>query len=320
METTRKSAFSPRQIHWHAELVVTDMFWCDLLNEHCFFAEMPQTNSFVLDYLANVKQQLRCVFDAQRVYVLCQREKVRFNVRYHPRYNRLTKKTKFHFLMGKKQKKISISVDLNAYFPSTLSHPKIIIESNFITLIANEKNYLTMSIHDFLSTIDINIGGESEVVAVECTCSPYWQPTGKFMRFQQELSRFSSEGKDLLVYINDFNLDLKIKTLHLAVSDGVVSHVNNPSDNLFLMLARSLALYFLDGEEVSSIVVKNARDNLLRFLQRNQISWIKITHAYDKEGEYTRLNSIVVPGSSNHTFTVVREDNALMVRRSALFT
>lgn len=320
MEVRKISAFPKRQVQWNIELVVTDMFWCNLLVDASFCIKTYQPSSFLVDYRINLENKLSNAFDAQHVYLLCRREKIRFDIIHPPRYNVLTKKTKFHFLIGKNKRKTSISVDLKTCFFLNKPNPKIIIETDFVNVLINKNEYLTLSIHDFLSSIGVDLGSESEVVSVGCTCSPYRNSLNQLKAFQQEITRFFNEDDDLLVYINTYNMDLKIKTLHFASSDRVVFDVKKPSDCLFLMLMRSLTLYFFEVEEVSSIAVKNARENLFRFFERNQISWIKIVHAYEIDNKYTRLNSNNITGSANHTFTVSNKNNHLVVSRSELFT
>lgn len=312
----KQSAPPAREMHWDAELVATDMFWCDLLLGEHFSPRKSQLRSLAFDYRVHLKHLIDQAFDSQRVYLLFRREKVRFNPKPPPRYNFFTKKTKFHFLIGKEQRKTSISIDLKACFFLNTTNPKFILDTHFITLFDNKKNPLTLSIHDFLSSVGTTFGLESKIILAECTCSPYCDPSYKFRAFQEEVARYSNAHEDLLVYINSYNIDFKIKSLAVAPKSGVISYVEKPDDSLFLMLARSFTLYFFDAEQVASIAVKNARENLSRFLAHNHISWIKITHAYDKNDAYTRLNSNTVSGSENHTFTLFNQKKTVIVCRS----
>lgn len=313
MKATRPTAFIKTQMQWYVELVATDMFWCDLLVDEAFSAPVGIYNPFVLDYRKNFKNKMTHAFEGQCVYLLCRREKVRFDVKNRPRYNFITKKTKFHLLIGMDSRKMSVCVDLMKTFFLEKSNCKVIVDPKFITLLSDQRNKLTLSIHDFMSSIDLHLGLESEVLAAECTCSPYQEPSNRLNAFQNEMALYGDKGSDLLVYVNKYDIILNIRNLHVVGDRRSGYDLENPSNSLFLMLARSFSLYFFGDERTSSLAVKNAKENLSRFALRNQNFLIKISHFYDCDKDYTRLKSKNVSSTAKHAFTVLCQNKELVV-------
>ena len=315
MKEAKSETFSYRQIQmqWHADLVTTDLLWCDLILPNPFCHGVSENSPYAQEYIEKLKNKMTQAFNGQCIYLLCKRKKVRFDLSYKPKYNFFTKKTRFYVLVGSEHQRVSISVDLSAYFLLDKSNPTLFLESEFITLLKDRRDRITLSIHDFLSSINFHLGIETEVLAAECTCSPYNEPGFTLNDFQHEMAANSHQSCDLFLYVNSYNIDLNIKTLMPSPSKGDVYDLDKPADSLFLMLARSLSFYFFGEQKTDFLAVKNASDNLGRFVLRNQNFKIKISHAYEGDNEYTLLKSQKVSSSVNHQFTILSQDNELII-------
>ena len=306
-------SYSQTQMQWHADLVTTDMLWCDLIISNPFSHGVSENSQYAQEYIGKLKNKMTQAFNGQCIYLLCKRKKVRFDLSYKPKYNFLTKKTRFYVLLGSEHQRVSISVDLAAYFLLDKSNPTLFLESKFITLLKDRRDRITLSIHDFLSSINFHLGIETEVLAAECTCSPYNDPAFTLNDFQHEMAANSHQSCDLFLYVNTYNIDLNIKTLISYPSKGDVYDLDKPADSLFLMLSRSLSFYFFGEEKTDILAVKNASDNLGRFVLRNQNFKIKISQVYEGDNEYTLLKSQKVSSSVNHQFTILSQDNELII-------
>ncbi|WP_245621521.1 hypothetical protein [Enterovibrio calviensis] len=333
---------------WRAELVGTEMFWADLLVDERFADESGSMSQYVVDYRANLKDHIASVIAKPRVFLFGLREKVRFNYFRQPSYNFLTKKTKFHLLVGVNSKPMTVSIKLEDFFFKDLPRPKIILEPHFVTLLKSQADNVTLSVHDFLSTVGADLGFQCDVIATGSSFSPYW---GEIEDEAQSLSAFFNEtkrhvvkGKDLVVYLNDYELTTTGSMLDNVVIDenidGLfeqpIAIVSNDEDldqddpdedgiderldmdpHQLLMLSRCFTLYFLGRDAETSVIVKSADNNLSRYMKRASVSLIAIDHAYICEGEYINLGSQEVAHSSSHVFSIEQENGRLSVEKPA---
>ncbi|WP_407332572.1 hypothetical protein [Enterovibrio sp. 27052020O] len=338
---------------WRAGLIRTEMFWTDLLVDEKFSDESGSMSQYVVDYRANLKSHMRHQLVQPRVFLLGLRDKVRFNHFKRPSYNFFTKKVKFYLLVGAESKPVSITVKLADFFFNDLPKPKIILEPHFVTLLRNESDNVTLSVHDFLSTVGVNLGRSCDVVATGCSPSPYWgeeiDEVVALAAFTLEAKQHITKGKDLLVYLNEYQLDADYISGVNFVSDLSVDPVNgveqesekleaaaktlggesasskeegaaeataaNPSQ--LLMLARCFSLYFLGLDKQKSVPIKNANNNLSRFMQREAMTRIWVDHGYESDGEYLRLGSEEVKHSPNHVFSMTHKDGEVSVDRQS---
>lgn len=160
-----------------------------------------------MDYRANLKNEMTHRLEDNLLFLFCHREKVRFDIYKRPSYNFFTKKTKFHFVVGKERRKVSASVNLKSYFFEDMANPKILYDSKFVTLVKNEKDNMTLSVHDFLSEVGIELGLESEVVGMGTSSSPYYGDMAFHLDcFQRETERYAGADADLIVFMNEYQV------------------------------------------------------------------------------------------------------------------
>ncbi|OEE62756.1 hypothetical protein A1OO_04665 [Enterovibrio norvegicus FF-33] len=337
--------------HWRAGLIGTEMFWADLLVDDRFSDESGSLSQYVVDYRANLKSHLSHTLSHPRVFLLGLREKVRFNYFRRPSYNFFTKKMKFYLLVGAESKQISITVKLADFFFKDLPKPKVILEPHFVTLLKSESENVTLSVHDFLSTVGVDLGFHCDVVAAGSCPSPYWgeeiEEAEALVAFTAEAKQHITKGKDLVVYLNEYQLDADYVAGVNLVSDLSLDNIANvdrgdaeteardvKTDNAIeevagdvtptielnqsqlLMLARCFTLYFFGSDKQKAVSIKNADNNLSRFMQRASMTRIWVDHGYESDGEYLRLGSEEVTHSPNHVFSITQEDGELSVDRS----
>ena len=322
MEAKQRKIVTAVNRHWHAELIGTDMFWCDILVDAKFSADSDQLSQYVVDYRDNLKHHIEDVLSEARLYLMCEREKVRFNAFKKPGYNPFTRKMKFHFLVGESSRRVSLTVDIRKHFFPDLAHPKVFLEAKFITLLKNEKDNVTLSVHDFLSAIGADLGLNSRVVSSGYSRSPYWGgEEGALVMLQRQAARFTSDDKDLVVYINEYNMHLFSNKSRASNQSGrnIIEFSDESIDMSFMMLSRSFSLYFLGCDAEASVEVKNAMTNVSRYLSRNQIHRITVDHAYEQDGEYLRLCSQEVETSPSHVFTVLLEHGKVVLDRGEIY-
>ncbi|KXF79946.1 hypothetical protein [Enterovibrio coralii] len=307
---------------WHADLVGSGMFWCDLLVDERFSAELGVLSQYIVDYRVNLKNEMVHRLEDNLLFLFCRREKVRFDIYKRPSYNFLTKKTKFHFVIGKERRKVSASVSLKSFFFEDMANPKILYDSKFVTFIKNEKDNMTLSVHDFLSEVGIELGIKSEVVGTGTSSSPYYGNTEFHLDcFQRETEAYAEKDTDLIVFMNEYQVR-KSEGLVQEISsleDGDEETPPALSDTELLMLSRCFSLYFLGDDTATSMLVKNAVTNLSRFMRRSAISRIEVDHAYDADGEYIRLSGQEVASSASHAFAILWDDEKLVVDRGEIY-
>ncbi|MDD1794245.1 hypothetical protein LRP50_13975 [Enterovibrio sp. ZSDZ42] len=341
MEAIKQTESISIEHQWQAELVGTEMFWADLLDDERFADESGSMSQYVVDYRANLKDHIVNVIAKPRVFLFGLREKVRFNYFRQPSYNFLTKKTKFHLFVGVKAKPVTISIKLSDFFFKDLPRPKIILEPHFVTLMKSQADNVTLSVHDFLSTVGADLGFQCDVIATGSSLSPYWgeieDKSQSLTAFFNEAKRYEAKGKDLVVYLNDYQLSTTSSLLSNAVVDENIDGLfeqpfdgisdkeepdedaNNESLEMdahqLLMLSRCFTLYFLGRDVRNSVMIKNAENNLSRYMKRMSVSLIDIDHAYLSEGDYINLGSQEIPHSSSHVFSIEQEQGKLSMEK-----
>lgn len=309
----KQAHYFDKAIDWQAELITSDMFWCDLLAKDPTIEQNSQMSSLELAYLTRLETLLTRAFSDQCIYFLCRREKVRFDHGKMPRYNPITKKTKIYLLVGANKKRININVDLNNYFPTNKSNLKIKISNKFISFFKDEKDCITQSIHDFLSSMNIKLNIENEMIAIESTCSPCLNRAFPSYKILKDLINYSNETQDILLFVNRYDINFKIYYETLSPDVRLISNLSDPQDCIFLMLARCFTLYFFENDVLAIISVKNARKNLKKFLIKNNIHRIAIAHAYGHKNEYTSFSSEIISCLSDHIFKIENKKDEIFI-------
>ncbi|CZF77667.1 hypothetical protein GCE9029_00344 [Grimontia celer] len=305
---------NPALVSCHSELTGSDILWCDLLQDERFSQEIRKLSQYVVDYRANLKNHLDQKLSEPHLFLLCSREKVRFNIFKRPRYNFLTKKTTFHFLVGKEQRKVSAAVKLGDHFFENTPHPKVLLEPKFVTLLTSKNEDVTLSVHDFLFGTGIDINVESKVVASGSSPSPYWEGAQSLVSaLSNEASRHMSSDTDLLVYLGEFDCNvLAIRDDHEVEPESLGMQNDDGAKTLALMLARAYSIYFL-GESENKAALRSAYGNLLRYMRNRNLVRIAVTHFYEFDSEYLHLGSEGREYSPNHEFVITLEDGVMHI-------
>ncbi|EOD78051.1 hypothetical protein D515_03174 [Grimontia indica] len=314
MVATLRLIENPALVSCHSELTDTDILWCDLLQDERFSQEIRKLSQYVVDYRANLKNHLDHKLAEPHLFLLCSREKVRFNIFKRPRYNFLTKKTTFHFLVGKEQRKVSAAVKLGDHFFENTPHPKVLLEPKFVTLLTNKNEDITLSVHDFLFGTGIDVEVESKVVATGSSPSPYWEGAQSLVSaLSHEASKHMSSDTDLLVYLGGFDCNvLAIKGDREVEPESLGMPNGEGAKTLALMLARAYSIYFL-GESENKPALRSAYGNLLRYMRNRNLVRITLTHFYEFDSEYLHLGSDSREYALNHEFVITLEDGVMHI-------
>ncbi len=188
-------------------------------------------------------------------------------------------------------------------------------------MIAGDSEDLTLSIHDFLFSVGAELSLQCEVVATGCSPSPYWQNSATMLgAFTNDVRRYLHDDADLMVYLGGYLIEEKVLRRDGSFNSEFVHSDNWQESPMLLMMARALALYFLGGNNgAASMAVKSAQNNLHRFMTRNQLHQISITHHYEYDSEYLRLGAGAVESAPSHDVHVALEDGALMINGEPVY-
>jgi len=315
---TRNKVYSDAEKDWIVELSNTNMVWYDLLVNANDVAEYFNTRELTVNYLKKIKQEVEESLEKRFVYFICSRTKTRFNTKYKPRYNFFSKQVKIQLLIGNKKKK-NIKVVFADSVTEKLFKPKIEITEKYITMHIDSQNKTTLSVHDFLSKMNVNLGICSNVEYVGYTKNPHTRPTnGAHTGLSDMLFSVSNEERDTLLFFNTF----KVTTMAVHNQSKMNFYVSNPmTDEIDVdlegkLIEKSFILYFdSNNQNRNKENEKNElKSNLHKISKENSVNSISYFYELDGDSEYWKFSSSNIEGKMKHAFKVKLEHRTLKIK------
>lgn len=297
---------------WIVELQRFYTYWLGLLDNPL---EGISSREFLIQYLSAVRKQVEENLEKRFVYFICSKKRVRFDISKPPRYGIFDRKLKLCLLVGKK-KKISVKLDLGVSKDDI--KPTIDITEEFFTLTADDGSKFSLSVHDFVDQIGLNLGHSTKVEYVGYTKSPEIRPTnGEHTGLNDVLRRVSNEDNDIFITFNLFRV-YAYATGHQSMLNFMMP--NSMTDEITVdlegrILEKCFIFYFDSDNQFRNKPKERAEliNSLQRLSSDNKIRSVHICYEPDDSGEPIILYSSKVEPRSRHVFNVKLDDNKLCI-------
>ncbi|WP_341666155.1 hypothetical protein [Vibrio sp.] len=307
---------------WIVALETYHRYWYDLVVNTGEVADYFDTRQLIVNHLKRIKAEVEDHLEKRFVYFICSRERVRFNTKKRPTFNRFSGRTKLHLLIGEKAKKVSIKctfadIDTGKHFK-----PDIQITDKYITLKDVDGHLTTYSVHDFLEQSGINLGIDSRVEYVGYTKNPHTRPTnGSHTGLSDVLYQIAEEKRDSLIYFNVFRVMTQAINTQLNVNFHIANAMTNEVDTeLEGQILEKCFLFYFDSENQTRNKSKERRElenNLLTLAKENKIKEIHVAYEFEVPNEYGVFSSSRVPPDIRHIFTVSKKNNGIAIRQGS---
>jgi len=301
---------------WFIELIQSNIYWYDLLvNEHKLF----DTRKLIKDELLQHKKIVEENLEKRFIYFISSRTKVRFDKKKQPKTTLFTKKLKVYLLIGKNQKRISVTVPLLRKDNKPIT---ALVDEKFITIDSSETDKISMSVHDFLVNFNIDLGIYSKVQYVGYTKNPETRPTnGAHTGLSNILHNVPNDEDDIFISFNIFKVTTKAvdtqSNIDFIISNSMTDEVGVDLEGL--IIEKCFILYFDSNNQVLN--KKNERmqltNNLIKLKKGNNINSIQILYEMEAPNEYFTLSSDVVPPKIQHLFTVEEMNNEITIQNGS---
>lgn len=311
-------AYKNADKEWFVELQQYHKYWYDLVVNPHEVAEYFDSRQLIVDYLKRIKAAVEAGLEKRFIYFICSRERVRFNIKKTPSYNRITRSTKFHVLIGKNKIKKTIRCKFFDMQRQKFYHPKIELTEKYITITDAQNHNITLSIHDFLEDANIFLGLDSNVEYVGYTKNPESRPTnGGHTGLSDTLYRQSENCRDSFIYFNLFKIitraDDEVSMLSFAFANSMTDEVDVELEGK--LLEKCFIFYFdAAGQNRNKKNELSELDkNLRRISKEQKINKIRIHYEIEKKTEYAIFSSSKVRRSTRHMFTVQTNDRGVEI-------
>jgi hypothetical protein len=303
--------------NWFIETQHSQIHWYELLaNKHALF----DTKKHIRDELSDFKKHVEDNLEKRFIYFIFSRKKVRFDTTRQPRKSLFNKNLKVHLLVGKDEKKVSISVGIQRRDGKPIMAS---VDEKFITISMNDEDHMLMSIHDFLLTFEVNLGIFSKVEYVGYTKNPENRPTnGAHSGLSNILHNVSNDGNDILIAFNLFKVTTQgsdsASGMDFLVANAMSDEINVDLEGM--LIEKSLILYFDSNNQEAN--KQNERNELLNSLTKlkkeNKIKSIQMHYEIDDPvSEYFIFFSDKVSPNPRHIFTLTEDNQNLILTKGS---
>ncbi|MEN3275064.1 MAG: hypothetical protein V7631_854 [Massilia sp.] len=297
-------AYKKSEKDWLVELQMVQTYWYGLLDDRRTDVPVRQA---LIEYLARLRREIEESLEKRFIYFIMSHKRVRFDTSRKPRFEFFSRMLKLGILVGRERKRMTVNVDFG--FSRRDAIPHVEISEDFITFSGHDGAKQTMSVHDFLSIAEINLGFPTKVEYVGYTREPEVRPTrGKHEGLTQILHRVSNEDNDILVSFNLFKV-----TSYASGSPTMLNFMfaNAMTDEVTVdlegkILEKCFIMYF-DSENQSMNKTKERAElvnNLKRLGRENRIGAVHIRYEPEGTSLLSTLCSSNVAPTSRHVFTV----------------
>lgn len=300
---------------WYVELSQSTCFWYDLLIHP---PEGFDTKQQIANYLKQLQSVVESQLDKRFIYFLTARKKIRFCVSKKPRYSYFGNQLIFYVEIGRERRRLKIITKI--FDPQTQLpiRPPVEVSDRFITIQFTSLHKVTMPIHDFLQSIGVEVGINTEVHYIGYTKNPSERPiNGSHRGLSEMLYRVSNEEHDFFVFYNLFKvLSISMNPtapINFCVANSMVDEINVDEEGR--IIEKALIKYF--GAETQELNKKNEESELENTLERlaarNRINSVALHIEMDEPSEMHRFFSRSVKPADKHVFTCRVGDNGVEI-------
>ncbi|QJY36181.1 hypothetical protein HOO69_05945 [Vibrio europaeus] len=307
---------------WIVELEKYHRYWYDLVVNPGEVADYFDTRQLIVKHLKRIKKEVEEHLDKRFVYFICSRERVRFNTKKKPTFNRITGKTKLHLLIGEKAIKKSVKCTFADYNTGKAFKPNINLTDKYITFTDETGYRTTYCIHDFLEESMINLGIDSRVEYVGYTKKPHTRPTnGSHTGLSDVLYQIAEEKRDSLIYFNVFKVTARAvnsdKNVHIHITNAMTNEINAELEGK--ILEKCFIFYFNSKIQTRNKEneYRELENNLIKLATENKIKSIHIGYEFEVPNEYGLFSSSEVPAKIGHVFTVTKEPEGISIKEGS---
>lgn len=306
-------AYRASQKDWFIESLHSKIYWYELLvNKHQLF----DTKKLIRDELSVLKKHVEDNLEKRFIYFIFSRTKVRFDSSRQPTITAFRKRLKVHLLIGKQQKRISVSIDAKRVDGKPI---KASVDDKFITISISEEDQVCMSVHDFLLSTGVSLGLFSKIHYIGYTKNPQTRPTnGAHSGLSKILHNVSNDDNDILISFNLFKVTTKgsfeEKQMDFIIANSMTDEISVDLEGY--IIEKCLILYFDSNNQDAN--KDNERSELLSSLRKlkseNRIRSIQLHYEIDDPlSDYFTFYSDNVSPNLRHVFTVKESNDAIMI-------
>ncbi|RZN98122.1 hypothetical protein EKG40_31420 [Pseudomonas moorei] len=311
-------AYRNAKKEWVVELQRYHMYWYDLVVNPQEVAEYFDTRQLIVDYLKRVKAEVEAELEKRFVYLICSRERVRFNTAKATSYNPFTRATKLHVLIGRDRTKKTIRCKFFDVQRQRFCKPKVELSEKYITITDARGDQVTLSIHDFLEATDISLGLDSRVEYVGYTKNPESRPTnGGHTGLSDTLHRLADDSRDSFIYFNLFKIITRandeMSMLNFAFANAMTDEVGVELEGK--ILEKCLIFYFdaAGQNRNKKNELAELEKSLRKIFKEQKINKIRVHYEFEKPTEYGVFSSSKVRRNARHAFTVQATEHGVVI-------
>lgn len=301
-----EQAYSESEKDWYIELIQSTYFWYDLIiNEPQGFDTKKQITEYLKKLQLHVSDQL----DKRFIYFLAARKKVRFAPEKKPKYTIIGNKLVVYIRIGNKKRLQKIVREILDIETKKTITPPITICDRLITFHYTPDKKITMSIYDFLSIGNLDLGMSTEIHYVGYTQNPSKRPINRVHRgFADMLYRTPTDEYDFFVYYNLFKVTSlglnKHANMGFFFSNAMIDEVNADAEGKIIETA--LIKYFDTKPQEFNKTNETAEleNNLEKLIKQNKINSISIHLEMERHQEMFRFCSRTIEPADFHSFTI----------------
>ncbi|SEQ76208.1 hypothetical protein SAMN05216600_109163 [Pseudomonas cuatrocienegasensis] len=303
---------------WHVELTNYNVFWFDLLINTPGGSDYE---SIVSKSLNVYREEVEQNNDKRFVYFIAARDRVRFHTAIAPRLSRLKNEIVIHLEVGAEKKKKEIRMPARPeIFGMTI--PRLLDDGRFILLqFPGMEHPVGLNIHEFLMMHCVNIGVDTEVLYVGSTDDPARRPLKRNHRgYSDSIYGVNTAEKDVFVYYNLFKA-ISISqgsphNLQFMLGNSMIDEVQKKDEGM--LLEHGLVHYFgaKSQEKSKGLEYGRLRSGLKKLKQKYNISSVSYHIEAETSTEYWNLYSREVPRSGRHEFSLVLQENRVLIGRA----
>lgn len=301
----REPIYTDSDKDWYVELINSTYFWYDLLLHP---PEGFDTKQQITDYLKQLQAIVESQLDKRFIYFLAARKKLRFCVTKKPRYSLFGSDLVFYVEIGRERIRRKVTTRIFDAQTQQPIKPPVEVSDRFITFYYTPNHKMSMSIHDFLQSSDIELGINMEVHYIGYTKNPSERPiNGAHRGLSDMLYRVSNEEHDFFVFYNLFKVSsIGINpnaAINFIIANSIIDEIKVDEEGR--IIEKALIKYF--NAETQEINKENEHAELEKSLERlaakNNINSVVIHIEMDEPSELYRFCSRSVEPSDKHFFT-----------------
>ncbi len=300
---------------WYVSPVQCDCFWFDLIDGTCdIYNDIKPIHSYLQLLKTRVEQSLEKRF----IYMFGARKKIRFDVRKPLSLSIFSRKLHVNVFVGRESRRLRLRCDLSKLGIAERSKLTVLADERFLTLTADETQWFTISVHDFMQELAEDFGESTEIHYVGLTKNPHDRPLGRDHRGYADMVKgVGSEDHDFFLYVSLFKAFARAKNepagFHFLVANSMIDEVNVQSEGE--LIEKAFIAYFDSKYQDEKGARERARlEALLQRLNKEKcLQAVVVDMEFNDPSPYYRFSSRIRMPAYRHAFRCSLREGKLSI-------